>query len=75
VLRVLVAQHQATVYTRPYTPDSERPRWNVWDMTSGKGCRVELEQWAGGVLSPQAAADTDPTSAMNSIEGAIEGMA
>ena len=30
LLRLLVAQDQASVYTRPYTPEGERPRWNVW---------------------------------------------
>jgi hypothetical protein len=45
-----VAQRQATVYTRPYTPDGERPRWNVWDMTTRKGRRVELEPWACSLL-------------------------
>jgi len=29
LLRLLVAQGQATVYTRPYTLEGERPRWNV----------------------------------------------
>jgi hypothetical protein len=48
LLRSLVAQDQATVYTRPSTPEGERPRWNVWDMTSGTGRRVELEPWAMG---------------------------
>jgi hypothetical protein len=28
---------------RPSTPEGERPRRNVWDMTTGKGRRVELE--------------------------------
>ena len=65
--RVLVAQDQASVYMRPHTPEGERPRWNVWDATCGKGRRVELEPWAMramrgmGVLSPQAAAE-DPKS-------------
>jgi hypothetical protein len=65
LLRSLVAQDQATVYTRPYTPEGERPRWNVWDMTSGKGRRVELEPWALGVLSPRdAAGDAKEIEAM-----------
>jgi hypothetical protein len=51
LLRVLVEQDRASVYTRPYTPEGERPRWNVWDMTPGKDRRVELEPWAMGVLA------------------------
>jgi hypothetical protein len=66
LLRLLVAQDRATVYTRPYTPEGERPRWNVWDMTSGQGRRVELEPWAMGVLSPRAAVGED---AKDPIEG------
>ena len=62
LLRLLVAQDRASVYTRPYTPEGERPRWNVWDMSSGKGRRVELEPWAIGVLVPRAADGEDPTS-------------
>jgi hypothetical protein len=50
------------VYTRPYTPEGKRPRWNVWDTTTGKGRRVELEPWAMGVLVPRAAAGKDPKS-------------
>jgi hypothetical protein len=61
-LRLLLAQDQATVYTRPYTPEGERPRWNVWDMRAGKGRRVELEPWAMGVLAPRDAAGKDPKS-------------
>ena len=34
------------MYTRPSTPAGEGPQWSVWDMTSGKGRRVELEPWA-----------------------------
>src|SRR5262245_27429199 len=60
LLRLLVAQGQATVYTRPYTPESERPRWNVWGINSGKGHRVELEPWAIGVLSQRDPAGEDP---------------
>jgi hypothetical protein len=55
IVRLLVAQDQAAVYTRPYTSEGERPQWNVRDMTSGKGRRVELEPWAMDVLSPSAA--------------------
>jgi hypothetical protein len=62
LLRLLVAQDRANVYTRPYTPQGERPRWNVWDMRAGKGRRVELEPWAMGVLSPRDAAGEDPKS-------------
>jgi hypothetical protein len=65
-LRLLVAQDLATVDTRPYTPEGERPRWNVRDATSGKGRRVELEPWAMGVLVPRAAAGEDGKC---SIEG------
>jgi hypothetical protein len=60
--RVLVAQDQANVYTRPDTPEGERARWNVWDMTAAKGRRVELEPWAMGVLSPHAATAVDTRS-------------
>jgi hypothetical protein len=60
LLRLLVAQDRASVYTRPYTPEGERPRWNVWDTTAGKGRRVELEPWARGVLAPQVAARGAP---------------
>src|SRR5690242_15813184 len=62
LLRLLVAQGQATVYTRPYTPEGERPRWNVWDMTSGTGRRIELEPWAMGGLPPRATGGEDPPS-------------
>jgi hypothetical protein len=62
LLRLLVAQDHANVYTRPYTPEGERPRWNVWETTSGRGRRVELEPWAIGVLSPRDGADEDPKS-------------
>jgi hypothetical protein len=68
LLRLLVAQDRATVDTRPYTPEGERRRWNVWETTSGKGRRVELEPWAIGALSPRAAVGEDPKSP-------IEGMA
>jgi hypothetical protein len=61
LLRLLVAQDQATVYTRPYTPERERPRWNVWDMTAGTGRRVELEPWARGVLAQQTPLEAPPT--------------
>jgi hypothetical protein len=60
LLRLLVAQDRATVYTLPYTPEGARPRWNVWDMTAGTGRRVELEPWAMGVLCPQAATEGMP---------------
>jgi hypothetical protein len=66
--RVLVAQHQASVSTRPSTPEGERARWNVWDMTDAKGRRLELELWAMDVLAPQAAASVDPKSSMSSVE-------
>jgi hypothetical protein len=52
LLRLMVANDQASVYTRPYTPEGERPRWNVWDMTSPRRRRVELETWAIEVLFP-----------------------
>ena len=61
LLPLLVAQDQATVYTRPYTPEGERPRWNVWDMTAGTGRRVELEPWARGVLAQQTPLEAPPT--------------
>jgi hypothetical protein len=70
LLRLLVAQDLATVYTRPYTPEGERRRWNVWDMTSGKGRRVELEPWAKDVFSPGDAFSED---AKIPIEDPIEG--
>ena len=41
------------VYTRPYTPEGERPRWNVWGVTAGTGRRIEVEPWALGVLALQ----------------------
>jgi hypothetical protein len=75
LLRLLVAQDQATVYTRPYTPEGERPRWNVWDMTAGTGRRVELEPWARGVLAPQiaarGAAREDPASVTDSNDPTV----
>jgi hypothetical protein len=43
-----LAQDQASVYTPPSTPEGKRPRWKVWETTSGPGCRVELEPWAMG---------------------------
>jgi hypothetical protein len=55
LLRLMVAHDQADVYTQPFTPEGARPRWNVWDTTSGQGRRVELETWAIGVLFPQCA--------------------
>jgi hypothetical protein len=64
-----VAQRQATVYTRAYTPEGGRPRWNVWDTTSGKGRRVELEPWAMGVLSPRSASGVDIASPSEGTEG------
>src|SRR5689334_1090787 len=55
LLRVLVEQDRASVYTRPYTPEGKRARWNVWDMTYATGRRVELEPWARGALAPRNA--------------------
>jgi hypothetical protein len=59
-LRLLVAQGQASVSTRPYTPEGERPRENVRETTAGNGRRVEPGPWARGLLAPSAAAVEDP---------------
>jgi hypothetical protein len=59
LLRSLVEQDRASVYTRASTPEGARPRWSVWDTTSGTGRRLELEPWALGVLPPRAGAGTD----------------
>ena len=59
LLRFLVAQHQATVYTRPYTPEGERAHLNVGVTTAGNGRRVELEPWAMNVRSPYSPAIRD----------------
>jgi hypothetical protein len=68
LLRLLVDQGRASVYTRPYTPEGKRPRWNVWDMTvPRKGRRVELEPWAMGVLSPPSAASEDTKSPIGGV--------
>jgi hypothetical protein len=66
LLRLLVAQHQATVYTRPSTPEGERPRWNVWDTTAGTGRRLEFEPCVMDLRCLKAAASADRR---RSIEG------
>lgn len=41
----------AEVYTRPYAPQDERPRWNVWLEITQR--RVELATWAREWLASQ----------------------
>jgi hypothetical protein len=42
----------ADVYTQPFTPPGERPRWNVWlgHQIKPGGERVELREWAARSL-------------------------
>lgn len=59
-LRRLVRSHFADVYTRPFTPVGERPRWNIWfdrRVRSFGEQRVELPVWA----AEWVAAHNNPT--------------
>jgi hypothetical protein len=52
LLRLLVEADVADVYTQPFTPPGERPRWNVWlgHQIKPGGERVELREWAARSL-------------------------
>ncbi|HEY1388861.1 MAG TPA: hypothetical protein VGF38_09980 [Ktedonobacterales bacterium] len=52
LLRLLVEADVADVYTQPFTPPDERPRWNVWlgHQIRPGGERIELRQWAARSL-------------------------
>jgi hypothetical protein len=52
LLRLLVSSGAADVYTRPFTPEGERPRWNVWlgERITPGGQRLDLRDWAARAL-------------------------
>jgi hypothetical protein len=52
LLKLLVEAGAADVYRRPFTPEGERPRWNVWlnEQIKPGGEQIELQDWAARTL-------------------------
>lgn len=52
-LRLVVNAGLASVYTRPFTPEGQRPRWNVWldrAVWPVGEQRIELATWASAYI-------------------------
>jgi len=52
LLKLLVEAGAADVYRRPFTPEGQRPRWNVWlgEQIKPGGERIDLREWAARSL-------------------------
>jgi hypothetical protein len=59
LLRLLVSAGTADIYMRPFTPEGERPRWNVWlgEQIKPGGERLDLREWAARALCVEYSPD------------------